>query len=186
MFHLVTLILRTLYSGFQSHRHLLLENLALRHQLTLLARSVPKPKFNNSQRWFWVVLRRCWSDWQRALVIVQPRTVLNWHRLGFRLFWRWKSRLRTGRPCLDRELVTLINQMWLTNPTWGSKRIQAELAKLGISASDSTVRKYRPKTRRHRRDQRWKSFLQNHAQELVSVDFFMVPTACRWQKLHRD
>ena len=101
MFHLVTLILRTLYSGFQSHRHLLLENLALRHQLTLLERSVPKPKFNNSERWFWVALRRCWSDWQRALVIVQPRTVLNWHRLGFRLFWRWKSLLRTGRPCLD-------------------------------------------------------------------------------------
>ena len=177
MFHLVTLILRTLYSGFQSHRHLLLENLALRHQLTLLSRSVPKLTFNNSERWFWLALRRCSSDWQRALVIVQPRTVLNWHRLGFRLFWRWKSRLRTGRHCLDRELVTLINQMWSTNPTWGSKRIQAELAKLGISASDSIVRKYRPKTRRHLRDQSWKSFLQNQAQELVSVDFFTVPTA---------
>src|ERR1035441_6069563 len=95
MFHLVTLILRTLYSGFQSHRHLLLENLALRHQLTLLSRSVPKPKFNNSERWFWLALRRFSSDWQRALVIVQPRTVLNWHRLGFRLLDRKSTRLNS-------------------------------------------------------------------------------------------
>jgi transposase InsO family protein len=74
-------------------------------------------------------------------------------------------------------MVTLIQQMWLANPTWGSKRIQAELAKLGLSVSDSTVRKYRPRTCRLRRDQTWKSFLQNHAKELISVDFFTVPTA---------
>ena len=81
----------------------------------------------------------------------------------------------TGRPGLDHEMVSLIRQMWTSNPTWGSKRIQAELAKLGINLSDSTVRKYRPRSRR--RHQTWKSFLQNHAKELVSVDFFTVPTA---------
>ncbi len=177
MFHLVLIVLRALYSGIQSRRQLVLENIALRHQLAVLQRSAPKPSLQKSDRVLWVFLRRCWPGWQQVLVIVQPRTVLSWHRLGFRWFWRWKSRTRAGRPCLDRELVTLITQMWSTNPTWGSKRIQAELAKLGISVSDSTVRKYRPRTRSNRRDQTWKSFLQNHAKELVSVDFFTVPTA---------
>jgi transposase InsO family protein len=177
MFSLVSIVLSALCSGLKSRRQLMLENLALRHQLTVLKRSVPKPKLSNSDRLLWVLLQRCWSDWQRVLVIIQPRTVLGWHRLGFRLFWRWKSRIRTGRPCLDPQLVTLIGQMWLANPTWGSKRIQAELAKLGMRVSDSTIRKYRPKTRGNHRDQTWKSFLKNHAKELVSVDFFTVPTA---------
>jgi putative transposase len=92
----------------------------------------------NSDRLLWVLLRRCWSDWRRVLVIIQPRTVVGWHRLGFRLFWRWKSRACGGRPSLDRQLITLIRRMWSSNPTWGSKRIQAELAKLGIAVSDST------------------------------------------------
>ena len=172
MFQWISLILQALFSGLQSRRHLILENLALRHHLAVLRRSGAKPKLSNFDRLFWVMLHRCWSDWQRVLKIFQPRTVLSWHRLGFRLFWRWKSRTRSGRPCLDRELVTLIRQMWSTNPTWGSKRIQAELAKLGIRVSDSTIRKYRPHSRNHRSDQPWMNFLQNHAKELFSVDFF--------------
>ena len=156
MLALISTILRVLLSGCQSRSQLLLENLALRHQLTVLRRSVPKPRLRNSDRLLWVLLQRCWSDWQRALWIVQPRTVIGWHRLGFRLFWRWKSRA-TGRPTLawTGELVTLIRRMWSSNPTWGSKRIQAELAKLGIAVSDSTIRKYRP--RRPRANQTWKS-----------------------------
>jgi putative transposase len=177
MFHLISILLRALVSGFQSRRELALQNLALRHQLILLKRSIPRPKVNQADRLFWVCLQHYWANWQRTLVIVQSRTVLAWHRLGFRLFWRWKSRPRAGRPFLDHDVVTLIRQMWSANPTWGSKRIQAELAKLGVGVSDSTVRKYRPPTRSHRDDQTWKSFLHNHAKELISVDFFTVPTA---------
>jgi transposase InsO family protein len=175
MLSLISAILRALLSGLQSRSQLLLENMALRHQLTVLRRSVAKPRFHNSDRWLWMLLERCWSDWRRSLLIVQPRTVIGWHRWGFRLFWRWKSRVRGGRPSLDRELMTLIRRMWSSNPTWGSKRIQAELAKLGITVSDSTIRKYRP--RRRRTDQTWKSFLNNHAKDLIAVDFFTVPTA---------
>jgi putative transposase len=110
-----------------------------------------------------------------VLVIVQPRTVVAWHRAGFRWFWRWKSGPRAGRPPVNRDLIGLIRRMWQANATWGSRRIQAELAKLGLSVSDSTVRKYRPRIRRA--DQTWKAFLQNHVKELLAVDFFTVPTA---------
>jgi len=124
-----------------------------------------------------VGLLRFWTDWQQALLLVQPQTVIAWNRLGFRLFWRWKSRAREGRPSVDGNLIALIRQMWQANPTWGSPRIQAELAKLGIRISDSTVRKYRPKHRCPPSAQTWKTFLHNHAKELVAIGFFTVPTA---------
>ena len=177
MFHLVLTVLRVLGSGFLPRRHLMLENLALRHQLSVLQRSVPKPRLRIADRFLWVLLRRFWSGWQRSLVVVQPRTVIGWHRLGFRLFWRWKSRVRGGRPPIDGDLVALIRRMWQANPTWGSPRIQAELAKLGIKISDSTVRKYRPQHRRSPSTQTWKTFLHNHVNDLVAIDFFTVPTA---------
>jgi hypothetical protein len=88
MFHFVLAILGVLCSGLKPRRQLMLENLALRHQLVVLKRSVPKPKLRGPDRLLWVLLKRCWSDWQRVLVIIQPRTVVSWHRLGFRLFWR--------------------------------------------------------------------------------------------------
>ena len=177
MFCLVRIVLGTLCSGIQPRRDLMLENLALRHQLMVLRRATPKPKLQTADRFLWVLLRGCWSKWQRTLVFVQPQTVLGWHRKGFGLFWRWKSRPRAGRPRLDHQLAALMRQMWSANPTWGSKRIQAELAKLGINVSDSTIRKYRPHGHRTRCGQTWKTFLRNHAKELVSVDFFAVPTA---------
>jgi len=176
MFHLVLIVLRVLGSGFQPRRHLMLENLALRHQLSVLQRSVPKPRLRIADRFLWVLLQRFWSGWHRSLVVVQLRTVVGWHRLGFRLFWRWKSRARGGRPSVDRQLITLIRQMWSGNATWGSKRIQAELAKLGIQVSDSTIRKYRPKGHRCGKAQTWTTFLRNHAKDLIAVDFFAVPT----------
>jgi transposase InsO family protein len=175
MFDLFVTILRVLFCGFQSHHQLLLENLALRHQLTVLQRSVPRAKLKRVDRFLWVLLLRGWSGWQRVLVIVEPRTVVTWHRVGFRWFWRWKSRPHTGRPRVNRDLIGLIRRMWQANPTWGSRRIQAELGKLGIPVSDSTVRKYRPPTRRA--DQTWMTFLQNHTKELVAIDFFTVSTA---------
>jgi putative transposase len=175
MFDLFATTLRVLFCGFQSRSQLLLENLVLRHQLTVLQRSVPRAKLKSADRFLWVLLLRCWSGWQRVLVIVQPRTVVAWHRAGFRCFWRWKSRPRTGRPPVNSDLIGLIHRLWQANPSWGSRRIQAELAKLGIPVSDSTVCKYRPPTRRG--DQTWKIFLQNHVKELVAVDFLTVPTA---------
>jgi putative transposase len=116
-----------------------------------------------------------WSDWRRALVIVEPQTVLGWHRPGLRLFWRWKARPRDGRPILNPELVSLIRQMWSSDPTWGSQRIQAELAKLGIAVPDSSIRKHRP--RRHCANQTWTTFLRNHLKDFIAVDCYTVPTA---------
>jgi transposase InsO family protein len=141
----------------------------------VLQRSVPRVKLKRAGQFFWVLLLHCWSGWQRVLVIVQPRTVVAWHRAGFHCFWRWKSRPRNGRPRVNSDLIGFIRRMWQVNPTWGSRRIQAELAKLGIAVSDSTVRKYRPGSRRA--DQTWKNFLQHHVRELVAVDFLTVLTA---------
>jgi transposase InsO family protein len=110
------------------------------------------------------------------LVIVQPQTVVRWHQAGFRLFWRWKSRCRTGRAPTDRDLIELIRRMWQANPTWGSPRIRAELAKLGLQVSAATVRKYRPKGERGPPSQTWRAFLRHHTKQLIAVDFFTVPT----------
>ena len=148
MSDVILVLLRSLLSGCQSRCLLLLENLALRHQFTVLRRRTRKPKLGQADRLLWLALRRWWPDSQRALALVQPQTLIAWHRLGLRLFWRWKSRARGGRPAADRKLIQLIRRMWSSNPTWGSKRIQAELAKLGIAVSDSTIRKYRPRNRR--------------------------------------
>jgi len=117
-----------------------------------------------------------WSRWTKALVIVQPQTVVRWHQAGFRLFWRWRSRRRSGRAPKDRELIDLIRRMWQANHTWGSPRIRAELANLGLQVSAATVRKYRPKRERGPPSQTWRAFLRNHTQQLIAVDFFAVPT----------
>ena len=142
----------------------------------VLNRTVKAPEFRNSDRLFWVALSTMWSRWTKALVIVQPQTVVRWHRAGFRLYWRWKSRRRTGRAPIDRELVELIQRMWQANPTWGSPRIRAELAKLGLQVCAATIRKYRPKSGRRPPSQTWRSFLRNHTKQIVAVDFFTVTT----------
>lgn len=110
------------------------------------------------------------------LVIVQPQTVVRWHQAAFRLFSRWKSRRRTGRTPIDRESIALIRRMWQANPTWGSPRIRAELAKLGLQVSAATVRKYRPTGERRPPSQTWRAFLRNQASQLIAGDFFTVPT----------
>jgi putative transposase len=107
------------------------ENLALRHQLLVLQRSVTRPRLSRGDRVFWVWLSRLWAPWRSSLVIVQPATVLAWHRQGFQLYWRWRSTTnRVGRPKLDAEIRHLIHRMARDNPTWGRRRIQAELAHL--------------------------------------------------------
>jgi Integrase core domain len=124
-----------------------LENLALRHQLLVLQRSVRRPRLAPWDRIFWVWLCRVWAGWRSTLVIVQPATVLAWHRRGFQLYWRWKSRPNpSGRPRLDAEVRTLIGRMARENPTWGRRRIQAELALLGYEVAELTVAKYMHRT----------------------------------------
>ncbi len=123
----------------------------------------------------WAWLSRSWRGWRSALHIVKPETVLAWHRRGFRLFWTWKSRHRTGRPAVPHDVRALIREMSTANPLWGAPRIHGELQKLGITVSESTVAKY---MRRHPRppSQTWRTFLTNHANQIMAADFFVVPT----------
>jgi len=153
------------------------ENLALRQQLAVLREKAKRPRVRNRDRIFWAILSRLWTDWRSALLIVQPDTVVRWHRQGFRLFWRWKSRKgKVGRPPTEAEIRKLIRRMSRENPSWGVPRIQSELALLGHVVSEATVRKYRV---RHSKppSQTWRTFLDNHVQDIVAVDFFTVPTA---------
>ncbi len=168
---------RCLVSAFKSRRELALENLALRQQLAVLRRSVKRPRVSVFDRGFWVVLSRIWRDWRRSLVLVKPETVIRWHRSGFRRYWTWKSRRRRrGRPPIDPDVRALIRKMSEANPRWGAPRVHGELRKIGIDVSQAAVSKYMV---RHRKppSQTWRSFLDNHLCELVSVDFFTVPTA---------
>jgi putative transposase len=153
-----------------------LENLALRHQLLVLQRSVVRPHLSRWDRILWVWLSRLWTDWRASLVIVQPATVLAWHRRGFQLYWRWRSRASSvGRPRLDPELRQLIRRMARENPTWGRRRIRAELALLGYCVAEHTVARYMHRTS-PRPSPTWRAFLTSHAQDIVAVDFFLVPT----------
>ena len=167
--------IRFVMSLFKTQRALALENLALRHQLQVLQRTGHRPRLSRWDRGFWVLLSRLWKDWRGSLVIVQPATVVGWHRKGFRLYWKWKSR-RSGRPKVSRETRDLIRQMSKENPLWGAPRIQAELIKLGIDVSETTVAKYMVRVRKPPA-QTWLTFLHNHKDAMASIDFFTVPTA---------
>jgi putative transposase len=161
-----------------------LENLALRHQIGVPHRSVRRrPKLTPLDRLLWVWLFATWSDWRSALAIVQPETVIAWHRKSFGLFWTWKIRLgKTGRPTVAREVRDLIRRMCRENPSWGARRVHGELLKLGIKIAESSVSKYMVRCRKPP-SQTWRTFLENHLQQLVSIDFFTVPTI-RFQVLY--
>jgi hypothetical protein len=164
---------------FRSRRDLLLENLALRQQLEVLQRRRPQPRFGISDRIFWVILRRLWPGWKRALVLVQPETVVCWHRAGFKLYWTWLSRHRVhvGRKCVSRELRELIFRMVTENPTWGALRIHGELKMLGFDISERTVLRWMRKAPRNlEAAKRWMAFLSNHRAAIAAMDFFTVPT----------
>lgn len=172
-------LLLTLPSLFRGNAALRAENLALRHQVTVLQRQLlgRRVRLERADRILWVWLLRLWSDWRSVLVIVQPETVLRWHRQGFRLYWRWKSRHRqSGRPRISQEIQGLIRKMADANPTWGAPRIHGELLMLGIRVSESTVSTYLPR-RRKPPSQGWRTFLANHLHEAIAVDFAVVPTA---------
>ncbi len=177
---MVTLLLRLLrllplLCG--AHRHVALENLALRHQLAVYKKTVTRPKVHRSDRLFWVALSRVWAGWRQALVIVSPNTVLRWQKRRFREHWtKLSGRPTRGRPPINPEITALVTRMAAANPLWGAPRIHGELLRLGIDVSERTVSRLMPK-RRPLPSQTWRTFLANHVRDLVSLDFFTVPTA---------
>ena len=163
---------------FKSRARLEAENLALRQQLNVLMRKLPKRlRLTNSDRLLLVWLYRLFPSILAAIRIVRPETVLRWHRLGFRAYWRWKSRSSVGRPSIDGEIRDLIRRMSMANPLWGAPRIHGELLMLGIQVAQSTVAKYMVPRCRRPPSQSWKTFLRNHAAGIASIDLFVVPTA---------
>jgi putative transposase len=168
---------------FKSRAALHLENLALRHQLGILHRSVKRPKLTPPDRLLWAWICTVWNDWRSALIIVKPDTVIAWHRKSFRLFWTWKVRRgRPGRPSVPHDVRELIRRLSRENPLWGGPRIHGELLKLGIDIGETSVGKYMVRGRKPP-SQTWRTFLENHVKTMVSVDFFTVPTI-RFQVLY--
>ncbi|HXB74275.1 MAG TPA: integrase core domain-containing protein [Candidatus Acidoferrales bacterium] len=162
---------------FRSRSDTALEVLALRQQVAVLKRKRPRPVLNSLDRLFWTALRHFWSRWADVLVIVKPETVIGWHRAGFRLYWRWRSRPRGGRPKITEGIRFLIRRLAQENPDWGAPRIHGELQKLGFVVSERSVARYLRRVRR-RGDpgRRWLTFLQNHREVIAAFDFFTVPT----------
>ena len=176
MTSVVVSLLHSLRFLVRSRASLHLEILALRHQLTVVNRSRGRRlRLTSADRMLWAWLSRAWRGWRSALHIVRPETVVAWHRRGFRLFWTWKSRRRTGRPGVPADVRALIRELSTANPLWGAPRIHGELQKLGIAVSQSTVAKF---MRRHPRppSQTWRTFLTNHASQIMAADLFVVPT----------
>jgi hypothetical protein len=160
---------------FKSRRRLEAENLFLRHQLSVALRRAPRQlHLCGCDRLLLVWMTRLWPSLLGLTHVVQPETILRWHRAGFRAFWRWKSRKRAGRPKIDCGLRELIQQMSRENPTWGAPRIHGELLMLGFEVAQSTVSKYM--LRGGPRSQGWKTFLRNHAPAIAAIDLCVVPT----------
>jgi len=178
MSSILGLLFSFLGGSLRSRVALQAEILALRHQLLVLERSQHgrRPRLQNADRIFWVWLSRLWQGWRSAVRMVKADTVIAWSRRGFRLYWRWKSRKRQGRPCTAHDVRDLIGTMSRANPGWGAPRIHGELLKLGINVGETTVAKYLVRPRKPP-SQTWKTFLTNHMHQLVSADFFVVPTA---------
>ena len=176
MIGFLILLLHVLVSPLKTQARLEAEIVLLRHQLNVLRRRVPsKPRLTVADRLLFVWFYRLFPSVLNAVTIVQPETVIRWHRTGFRLYWRWKSRSRGGRPRVPVEIRRLIREMSLANRLWGAPRIHGELLKLGIEVAQSTVAKYMTRSGRGR-SQTWKTFLHNHAAGIGAMDFLIVPT----------
>jgi putative transposase len=171
-------LLGWMVSSFRSREDLVLENLALHQQLLALHAQRPHHRLTALHKLLLVSLRTFWSGWRKPLVLVTPRTVVNWHRAGFRLYWTWISRVRQegGRKRVSKEVRVLI-RMVTENPTWGAPCIHGELLKLGFDVSERSVSRW---IRRAPRDpdpvKRWLTFLRNHGEAIAAMDFFPVPT----------
>jgi hypothetical protein len=140
MFHFFSLWFGALAHCFRSRRDLLLENLVLRQQLSVLKRRHPKPKLGLYDKLFWVTALRFWSDWERSLIIVTPETVVRWHRAGFRRYWSLVSRVRNrvGRKKLSKDVQDLIFQLVAENPTWARPGFMAN-SPCWASMSERTI-----------------------------------------------
>src|SRR5437867_664650 len=161
---------------FRSQLSIRAENIALRHQLAVYQRTVKRPIIRREDRILWCWLSRCWARWRDVLVFVQPATVIVWQRKRFRDHWaRLSSAGKPGRPQISEEIRQLIRTIPSANPLWGTPRIVGELGKLGIKVAKSTVDKYRVRSR-NAPSPTWKAFLENHLNDLVSIDFLIVPT----------
>jgi transposase InsO family protein len=168
--------LAVLASPFKSKLRLEAENAVLRHQLNVLRRRLPaRVRLTNHDRGFLIQLYRWFPSILQVLTIIQPETLVRWHRAGFRCYWRWKSRPLGGRPQIDTELRVLIRRMSVENSLWGAPRIHGELLKLGFEVAQSSVAKYMVK-RRSPPSQGWRTFLRNHAPDIAAMDLFVVPT----------
>jgi transposase InsO family protein len=159
----------------RSKAELLAENALLRQQLIILRRQIKRPVYNKTDRFLLVLLARMVRTWKQALFLVQPETLLQWHRELFRLFWKHKSKAHARNPKLSLETITLIKEMAANNRLWGAERIRGELLKLDIRVSKRTIQKYMKHARPKRsRGQTWKTFLRNHAAEVWACDFLQV------------
>src|SRR3954454_9265623 len=177
MFAMLHLLFALAFDRFKSRRRLEVENLYLRHQLNILLRKAPpRLRLRGADRAFMVWMTRLWPGLLSLSRVVRPDTILRWHRAGFRAYWRWKSRGRSGRPQISGELRELIRQMSRQNRLWGAPRIHGELLKLGFEVAESTVSKYMI---RHRGppSQTWRTFLRNHADAIAAIDLCVVHTA---------
>jgi putative transposase len=163
---------------FRDQSDLVLENLALRQQLSIYHHAMKRPRIRNRDRIFWLFFSKLCKDWRKALIVVKPDTVIRWHKKGFKLFWRFKSR-RYGRPPFESKTRKLIEDMAMANPLWGAPRIHGELLRLGIDyVSERTVSNIIKKCRPPKPpSQTWQTFLKNHMHNTFAIDFFTVPTA---------
>ena len=176
MLKAIFLTIRFVLLTIRGHQHVVLENAALRQQLAVLKREVKRPRLRRRDRLFWIGLRKIWTDWKSALVIVRPETVISWQRKRFKRYW-WKlSQTNScGRPRVSSEIRKLVKTMAVANPLWGAPRVHGELLKLGFEVSERTVSRLMPRRSRNP-SQSWMTFLQNHVGQMVSVDFFTVAT----------
>jgi len=154
----------------RSRRDLIVENAVLRHQINILRRRSKRPKLHFVDRLKLLIGARLLPSWRRAIAIVQPETVLRWHRAGFRLFWRRRSRPRKTSP-LPPETIELIRDMAARGRLWGAERIRGELLKVGIKVSKRTIQKYMRGVRNRGGGQSWATFLKNHAERMWVCDF---------------
>jgi hypothetical protein len=161
---------------FKSRTQLQLKIVYLRMQLEILTRTSAKPRLRSSDRFFFSTLTNIFSSWKSSLLIIKPETVIRWHQQGFKLYWRWKSRSALGRPSIPQEQIDLIKRIGNDNPFGGAPRIHCEILKLGFDISESTVLRYMPKSSQRTTGQHWKTFFKNHSAEIISLDFFIVPT----------
>jgi putative transposase len=163
----------------RTKKQLLAENALLRQQLLVLRRSTTRPVVTPADRALLVLFAARVSAWRQALLLVQPETLLRWHRAGFQALWRRRSRPGPGRPPLATENVALIRRMAAEHPLWGAERIRGELGKLGIRVAKRTIQSYLPPAHAPRpRGQSWAPFLRNHAPDIWACDFLQVTDLC--------